>query len=72
MFNECTVLDYFFLQILLNESKEYLPLAQKIIFELNQTHEILDDEVVIHWFKKGGAATPSFPALKKAVSMIEC
>lgn len=56
------------IEMLLNESMEYLPLAQKILFELNQTHEILDDDVVIHWFKRGGAATPCFPALKKAIT----
>lgn len=56
------------IELLLNESPKYLPVAQKILYELNQTHEILDDEVVVHWFRKGGAATSVFPALKNAIA----
>ncbi|XP_069954474.1 translation initiation factor eIF2B subunit epsilon isoform X1 [Cherax quadricarinatus] len=55
------------IELLMTESPRYLPVAQKIFFELNQSFEILDDEVVIHWFKKGGAATSAFPSLKNAI-----
>ncbi|KAG7176675.1 translation initiation factor eIF-2B subunit epsilon-like [Homarus americanus] len=56
------------IELLFSESAEYLPVAQKILYELNQTHEILDDEVVVHWFKRGGASTSAFPALKQAIT----
>ncbi|CAL4133685.1 unnamed protein product, partial [Meganyctiphanes norvegica] len=53
---------------LVEESTQYIPLVQKILYELNQTHEILDDQVVVHWYKKGGAHTAVFSKIKPSIS----
>ncbi|KAK7087017.1 hypothetical protein SK128_001516 [Halocaridina rubra] len=52
------------IESLMGQYQEYLPTVQKVLYELNQAHEILDDEVILHWFKRGGTATPAFPAIK--------
>ncbi|XP_042879762.1 translation initiation factor eIF-2B subunit epsilon-like isoform X2 [Penaeus japonicus] len=56
------------LEHLLVDSEKYISVIQKILYELNQTHEILDDEVILHWCKRGGANTPAFPKLQKAIA----
>lgn len=52
---------------LMNEHRPYLPLAQKILYELNQVHDILDDEVLLHWYKKGLASSPVSTTIKNSI-----
>ncbi|XP_063605032.1 translation initiation factor eIF2B subunit epsilon-like [Penaeus indicus] len=56
------------LEQMLVESEKYIAVIQKILYELNHTHEILDEEVILHWYKRGGANTPAFPKLQKAIA----
>ncbi|KAK3871718.1 hypothetical protein Pcinc_023149 [Petrolisthes cinctipes] len=53
---------------LMVDSPEYLPATQKILFNLNQTFEILEGEVIIHWYKKGGAGTTAFTTIKTSIA----
>ncbi|XP_068235242.1 translation initiation factor eIF2B subunit epsilon [Palaemon carinicauda] len=55
------------IEALMSEHKEYLPLAQKIFYELNQVHDVLDNEVIIYWYKKEGNSTPVSTTMKNLI-----
>ena len=52
----------------MRDHKSYLPLAQKILYELNQVHDVLDNEVIIFWYKKESQTTPISTTIRKSVS----
>ncbi|KAB7502700.1 Translation initiation factor eIF-2B subunit epsilon [Armadillidium nasatum] len=63
------------LESLVNEEERFLVLIQLIFYHLNQELEVIDDEVVIKWYNKGGHKTPKFSLIaekiKKFVEWLE-
>ncbi|XP_064097456.1 translation initiation factor eIF2B subunit epsilon-like isoform X1 [Macrobrachium nipponense] len=55
------------IEALMNEHRGYLPLAQKIFYELNQVHDVLDNEVIIFWYKKESSSTPVSTTIKSLI-----
>uniref|UniRef100_A0A2P2I1T0 Translation initiation factor eIF2B subunit epsilon n=1 Tax=Hirondellea gigas TaxID=1518452 RepID=A0A2P2I1T0_9CRUS len=55
-----------------SEDERVLATATKVLYELNQELELLDDGFLLHWFRQGGASkdtdNPSFVKLKQTVS----
>lgn len=59
------------LEELADEEPQYITIMQDIIQQLNQELEILDDEVIIYWYRNGGHKTSKFPIIAKKVSFVQ-
>ncbi|RXG69913.1 Translation initiation factor eIF-2B subunit gamma [Armadillidium vulgare] len=55
------------LEELADEEPQYITIMQDIIQQLNQELEILDDEVIIYWYRNGGHKTSKFPIIAKKI-----
>ncbi|XP_076068792.1 translation initiation factor eIF2B subunit epsilon-like [Oratosquilla oratoria] len=55
---------------LVAEQNRYLLVIEVAIHHLYDRLDILDDEVIVYWYNKGGAKTEAFPAIKKALAVL--